>query len=229
MWSSSEDFCRVKNVNFSNCSRDSNLAKAIHVYANKHLPLHSFFPCWKHCDKQITHLISCYKCLAKFFWVKVVILYKTFFFQNSEAISATSKITYFFLILCSPIDGMARYGSSMAHSFSCLNIIFLSWCSLELMGPNFFVFSFFAKNEKKTKIKTPLENQQFCIFLNQFYWKFQFWLECAGDNVKLWKIIKRGTELLPGLNFAKINFFIFKDMVKSLEHDVSTIIISNFD
>ena len=98
---------------------------------------------------QITHLISCYKCLAKFFWVKVVILYKTFFFQNSEAISATSKITYFFLILCSPIDGMARYGSSMAHSFSCLNIIFLSWCSLELMGPNFFVFSFFAKNEKK--------------------------------------------------------------------------------
>ena len=43
------------------------------------------------------------------------------------------------------------------------------------------------------------------------------------------KILQRGTELLPGLIFAKINFFIFRDMVKSLEYDVFTIIISNFD
>ena len=42
-------------------------------------------------------------------------------------------------------------------------------------------------------------------------------------------LVKRGTELLPGLTFAKINFFIFRDMVKSLEYDVCTIIISNFD
>jgi len=42
-------------------------------------------------------------------------------------------------------------------------------------------------------------------------------------------LFKRGTELLPGLIFAKINFFIFRDMVKSLEYDVFTIIISNFD
>ena len=42
-------------------------------------------------------------------------------------------------------------------------------------------------------------------------------------------MMKRGTELLPGLIFAKINFFIFRDMVKSLEYDVFTIIISNFD
>ena len=41
--------------------------------------------------------------------------------------------------------------------------------------------------------------------------------------------MERGTELLPGLIFAKINFFIFRDMVKSLEYDVFTIIISNFD
>ena len=41
--------------------------------------------------------------------------------------------------------------------------------------------------------------------------------------------LKRGTELLPGLIFAKINFFIFRDMVKTLEYDVFTIIISNFD
>ena len=42
-------------------------------------------------------------------------------------------------------------------------------------------------------------------------------------------MMKRGTELLPGLIFAKINFFIFRDMFKSLEYDVFTIIISNFD
>ena len=43
------------------------------------------------------------------------------------------------------------------------------------------------------------------------------------------KNVKRGTELLPGLIFAKINFFIIRDMVKTLEYDVFTIIISNFD
>ena len=35
-------------------------------------------------------------------------------------------------------------------------------------------------------------------------------------------MMKRGTELLPGLIFAKINFFIFRDMVKSLKYDVFT-------
>ena len=46
---------------------------------------------------------------------------------------------------------------------------------------------------------------------------------------KMTIICERGTELLPGLIFSKINFFIFRDMVKSLKYDVFTIIISNFD
>ena len=32
---------------------------------------------------------------------------------------------------------------------------------------------------------------------------------------RIYKIWQRGAELLPGLIFAKINFFIFRDMVKS--------------
>ena len=48
-------------------------------------------------------------------------------------------------------------------------------------------------------------------------------------NFNFHYFLKRGTELLPGLIFSKINFFVFRDMVKSLEYDVFTIIISNFD
>ena len=65
------------------------------------------------------------------------------------------------------------------------------------------------------------DHVSFNVISNHFTYKF------FGIALKLKR--KRGTELLPGLIFTKINFFIFRDMVKSLEHDVSTIIISNFD
>ena len=55
------------------------------------------------------------------------------------------------------------------------------------------------------------------------------WGTCELPKFKIFGFLKRTTELLPGLIFAKINFFIIRDMVKSLEYDVFTIIISNFD
>ena len=41
-------------------------------------------------------------------------------------------------------------------------------------------------------------------------------------------MMKRGTELFPSQLFAKSKFYIIRDTSKSLKHDATTIIISNF-